>query len=71
MTDAELATYLHLSPDEAAIVIPKLTQAERALYGRMKEVEVEAALYAEGLGPKPKGVLLDFARDKKRRRAWR
>jgi len=25
MTDAELAEYLHLTPAEAAIVIPKLT----------------------------------------------
>jgi hypothetical protein len=71
MNDAELAKYLHLSPEEAAIVIPKLTPARRAVYDRMKQVEIEAALWAEGLGPKPQGVLIDTERSTKRRRGWR
>lgn len=70
MTDAELAEYLHLTPDEAAIVIPKLTPAKRALYDRMKQVEIEAALWAEGLGPKPQGVLIDTERSVRRRRTF-
>jgi hypothetical protein len=71
MTDTELADYLHLTPAEAAVVIPKLTPELRAVYDRMKEVEIEAALWLEGLGPKPQGVLIDTDRSTKRRRAWR
>lgn len=71
MTDSELAEYLHLTPAEAAIVIPKLTPGKRAVYERMKQVEIEAALWTEGLGPKPQGVLIDTERSTKRRRLWR
>lgn len=71
MTDAELAEYLHLTPAEAAIVVPKLTPAKRAVYERMKQVEIEAALWAEGLGPKPQGVLIDTERSASPRRAWK
>ena len=71
MTDAELADYLHLTSEEAAIVIPKLSPAKRAVYDRMKQVEIESALWSEGLGPKPRGVLIDTERSTKRRRGWR
>ena len=49
MTDAELAGYLHLTPEEAAIVLPKLTPARRALYDRMRQVELETALWQMAL----------------------
>lgn len=71
MTDAELVEYLNLTAAEAAIVIPKLKPETRALYDRMKEVEIEAALWVDGMGPKPQGVLIDTVRSTKRRRAWR
>lgn len=71
MNDAELAEYLHLTPTEADSVIPKLSASRRALYDRMKQVEIEAALWSEGLGPKPRGVLIDTERSTKRRRGWR
>lgn len=71
MTDAELADYLHLTPHEAAIVIPKLTPEKRAVYDRMKQVEIEAALWLGGLGPKPQGVLLDTERSMRRRKIAR
>ena len=71
LSDVELAEYLHLTTAEAAIVIPKLSPAKRAVYARMKQVEIEAALWAEGLGPKPQGVLIDTERGIRRRRAWR
>ncbi len=71
MTDAELVEYLHLTPAEAAIVLPKLTPAKRAVYDRMKQVEIEAALWIDGLGPKPQGVLIDTEHGTRRRRAWR
>ena len=71
LSDVELAEYLHLTTAEAAIVIPKLSPAKRALYARMKQVEIEAALWAEGLGPKPQGVLIDTDRSIKHRRGWK
>ncbi len=71
MNDSEIAEYLHLAPDEAAIVIRKLTPAKRAVYDRMKQVEVDAVLWAVGLGPKPRGVLIDTERSIKRRKEWR
>ena len=71
MTDLELAEYLHLTPADAAIVIPKLTPAKRAVYDRMKQVEIETTLWMEGLGPKPKGVLIDTERSTQRRKGWR
>jgi hypothetical protein len=71
MTDEELAEYLHLTPDQAAIVIPKLTPARRDLYDHMRQVEREAELWAAGLGPKPEGVLIDTERSTRRRKWWR
>ena len=71
MTDAELMEYLHLTPTEEAIVIPRLTPSRRGIYHRMKQLEIEAALWAEGLGPKPQGVLIDTERSTKRRREWK
>ena len=71
MTDAELAQYLNLSPEEAAVIIPQLSPERRALYDRMKQVEIEATLWVEGLGPKPKGVLIDTVRSTNRRRSFR
>ena len=62
MDDAELAEYLHLTPTEAAIVIPKLSPARRAVYDRMKSLETEIFLWQNGLGPKPQNVLMDFDR---------
>jgi len=41
MTDAELTAYLHITPEQAAIVLPKLSQERRRLYDRMKQVELE------------------------------
>lgn len=71
MTDVELADYLHLSPEEAIIVLPKMSPGKRELYGRMKQVEIDATLWAEGLGPKPAGVLIDTERSTKRRKGWK
>lgn len=71
MTDADLASYLNLTEAEAAIVIPKITPEKRALYERMKQVEIEAELWAAGLGPKPQGALIDTDRSMKRRKVSR
>jgi hypothetical protein len=71
MTDQELADYLHLTPDEAAVIIPRLPALHRASYERMRQVEVEAELWAAGLGPKPAGVLIDTERSIRNRRPWR
>ena len=71
MTDDELATGMHLSADEAAIIIPKLTPEKRAAYERMIKFADDWNLYAAGFGPRPTGALVDTERSTKRRRAWR
>lgn len=71
MNDAELAGYLHITLEQAATYIPKLTPEKRALFDRMKNLENEIELWQAGLGPKPTGVLMDFERDKKRNKFWR
>lgn len=62
MTDEQLTEYLHLTPAEAAIVIPKLSPQRREVYERMASVETEIFLWQNGLGPKPTNVLMDFPR---------
>lgn len=71
MTDEQLAEYLHLSSAEAAVIIPKLTPEKRAVYDRMAQVEIEAKLWMDGLGPKPQGVLIDTERAWRRRKVSR
>jgi len=39
LTDKQLAEYLGLNDDDAAIIMPKLTPGRRAAYERMAEVE--------------------------------
>jgi hypothetical protein len=72
MTDEELIKYLGIENEPKALkAIGMFTPERRALYDRMKQVELEAELWAVGLGPKPQGVLIDTERSTKRRRAWR
>lgn len=73
VTDDELATFCGINPDDP--IRPKffadLTPDKRALYERMSDVTTEWKLYAEGLGPRPVGVLIDTDRSTRRRRGWR
>jgi hypothetical protein len=62
MTDEQLTAYLHLTPAESEIVIPKLSPQRRATYERMASLETEIFLWQNGLGPKPTDVLMDFPR---------
>lgn len=71
MDDGELARYLHLTPDEAAKVIPKLTPEKRAAYMRLGKFADDWNLYAAGFGPRPTGALVDIEKSTQRRRAWR
>lgn len=69
MTDEELAKFMGIAGhSKAPAIIAALTPEKRALYESMATVEIELDLWLAGLGPKPKGVLVDLAR--KRRRAW-
>ncbi len=70
MTDAELADYLHLTPADAAIIIPNLTPEQRATYDGMLKFEVDWNLHLQG-GPRPDYALIDTERDINRRRGWR
>jgi hypothetical protein len=58
MTDQELANWLNLSADEAAIIIPRLTPERREGFERMASLYAEIRLWEEGVGPKPAGVFL-------------
>jgi hypothetical protein len=72
MTDDELLDFIGVKGKEgAAKILASITPEKRALYERMKQVEIEAALWVDGLGPKPQGVLIDTVRDTRRRKAWR
>lgn len=73
MSDTDLIRYLHLTPEEAVKVIPKLTPEKRAAYLRMGKFADEWNLYTQG-GPPPNdigNVLIDTERSTKKRRAWR
>lgn len=61
MTDDELIHYCGLadwSPELQAKFITTLEPKKRALIERMSVVEVELALWQQGLGPKPTGVII-------------
>jgi hypothetical protein len=63
MTDRQLAVYLNIlhwpNWEEA---IKAFSAQRRATFDRMADLEKEIDLWAQGLGPKPKGVLVDSAR---------
>jgi hypothetical protein len=58
MSDAELAEFLGLTEDEAAIIIPKLTPERRAGFEHMASIYAEIQLWEASVGPKPAGVFL-------------
>ena len=68
MTDEEMATFVGLTPeDEARVAFVKhLSPEKRALFERMATLDMEVALWRDGLGPKPRGVLVDLVRGKRR-----
>lgn len=72
VTDDELATYCGLAPDDPLRkkFIVKLKPETRALFERMHRLEAEINFWQEGVGPKPKGVLLDMDTDRRIRRTW-
>lgn len=71
LTDDELIRFLGLDAadfkNEAhkARFLEKIAD-KRATYERMYEMTVELQLYEQGLAPKPKGVLVDWDRKKRR-----
>jgi hypothetical protein len=61
MTDDELMEFLgikRLAPEGRAKIMATITPEKRALYDRMANLETEVALWQEGLGPKPDGVII-------------
>lgn len=54
------------SPEHKAQVLAKLAP-RRATIERLLALPMELALHAQGLGPKPAGVLLDYDRGRKRK----
>lgn len=63
MTDEQLAQYLNIQDwpnwQEA---ITAISPERRASFERMAQLEIEIDLWSKGLGPKPKGVLINGAR---------
>jgi len=64
MTDDELATFLGIKPDDPLKdkFIASITPLKRAVFERMASLTMEVDLWQDGLGPKPKGVLIDLAK---------
>lgn len=59
MTDSELAAFLGIAGKKGADdVIAAIPPVKRKLYDDMARVETELALYVDGLGPKPAGVII-------------
>jgi hypothetical protein len=59
MTDDELARFLGIAGhSKAPAIIAALKPTERAMYDSMATVETELKLWQDGLGPKPKGVII-------------
>jgi len=59
MTDTELEAFLGIAGHPmASKVIATTTPALRALYDNMANLETELKLWQDGLGPKPKGVII-------------
>ena len=63
MTDRQLAVYLGIiNTPTWPEVIAALTKAKRGIYERLAALENEIELWQQGLGPRPKGVLIDASR---------
>jgi hypothetical protein len=59
MTDLELAEYLGVANDpDRDKFIAGLKPEQRAMFDHMAEIEVDLNLWAQGLGPKPSGVIV-------------
>ena len=56
MTDEQLEDYICVP--RGSLPRYDISPEKRALFDRMAEVENELALWRQGLGPKPKGVIV-------------
>ena len=54
MDDETLAEYLNIPVN----LVSKIKPDKRAVYERMADVEFEVKLWQDGIGEKPKGVIL-------------
>ena len=65
MTDEQMAEFLGFGDHPRGVeAVQKLPPEKRALFERMSTLDAEVELWKAGLGPKPVGVLMDFARGK-------
>lgn len=74
MTDEQLATFLGLdrcTPGDREKILRSITPLRRATYERLAKVEAELNVWQCGLGPKPRGVLVDGVRSIRRKRRQR
>ena len=71
MTDAEMTAYLGIGHLPLVVQVKLITGRKRATWERMAEIETELGPNDAGLGPRPRGVLLDYDRPPRRRRPFR
>jgi len=73
MTDEQMAVFMGLDPGKPKhlTVVANLLPGVRATFENMAALEHALELWAAGLGPKPTGVMIDMARDPRRRRSWK
>lgn len=58
MTDEELRQFINCTPEEFAIIRPKLSAGEIKMFNAMRNLENDLTLWQEGLGPKPKNAII-------------
>lgn len=67
MDDSDLAAGMGLKPEEAAIILPRLSPERRAAYKRLISLADELNLWSAGLGPKPQGAIVCAEHKRSRR----
>ena len=68
MSDEDLAKELNLSPEEAAIILPKLRPKERQTYELLCVTATELVLWQQGGPPPSTPVLIDWDKSKRGRK---
>jgi hypothetical protein len=58
MTDDDLTKFLGLTPAEAEVILPTLTQSLRQTYERLHDAEMAIRLWQQGVAPLPKGIIV-------------
>jgi hypothetical protein len=58
LDDAEAAEFMGLTPEQAAVILPKLPQRYRDMVDTMADAERRLLLWQKGLGPRPTDMII-------------